>query len=241
MSKPEPLDNVAHHDVRVIARYGADFGDNINQALVYPTEFLELQREYPIFFRQTESGAMQSVVLLGFDSHENLFLDGDRWNARYVPAMHSRGPCLIGFRETEADGEARREPMVLIDMENPRVSRTEGDPLFKPHGGNSPHLERISKALRSLHTGAQMSDTMFAAFAAAGLLAPLNLDLRLDEETVYSVRDLFTISADGLAQLDGVMLKRLNDDGFLALAFQVAASVGNVQRLMEMKNQRRTA
>ena len=41
----------------------------------FPTEFAELQREYPIFLRKDhDNGDWQAVALLGFDQHENLFL-----------------------------------------------------------------------------------------------------------------------------------------------------------------------
>ncbi|MDX1293453.1 MAG: SapC family protein, partial [Hyphomonas sp.] len=88
MAKMALLNNIDHPDLRVITRYGADYGDSVNLAAVYPTEFSELQREYPIFFMKDAEGAFFCVVLLGLDKGENLFLDGDRWNARYVPAIH---------------------------------------------------------------------------------------------------------------------------------------------------------
>ncbi len=240
MSKPVFLDNVAHHDLKVITGYAAPFGDSVNQAIVFPTEFLELQREYAIFFRRTEEG-WQSVVLLGLDTDENLYLDGDSWNARYVPALHQRGPCMIGYRDIEVDGDLRREPIIAVDMEHPRVSRTRGMPLFLPHGGNAPLLEHFAKVLQTLQIGEEASSGMFAAFEAAGLIVPVSIDLRLDESTLYVVPDLFTISAEALAGLKGGELERLNAPGYLVLAHYVLASVSNVNRLIELKNRRRTA
>ena len=56
MNKPVLLDNVTHAGVRVKTGFAAEFGDNINQVLVFPTEFVFIQREYPIFFRRDENG-----------------------------------------------------------------------------------------------------------------------------------------------------------------------------------------
>src|SRR3712207_1319900 len=81
MTRPVLLNNVDHHDIKVMPRYGAAFGDAVNQTLVFPTEFEELQREYPIFFRADDAGSLQPVVLLGLDRDENLFLEGERWAA----------------------------------------------------------------------------------------------------------------------------------------------------------------
>lgn len=46
------LNNLAHQDLKVVTRFGAEFGENIGSALVFPTEFIELQKEYPILFRK---------------------------------------------------------------------------------------------------------------------------------------------------------------------------------------------
>src|SRR4030095_12157074 len=59
------LNNVEHRDLRVVTRHSVDFGDGINQVLVFPTEFEELQREYPILFRRAADGDFQAVALLG--------------------------------------------------------------------------------------------------------------------------------------------------------------------------------
>ena len=52
MARHAVLDNVAHKDLKIKTGYSAEFGDSINQLLVFPTEFVHLQREYPIFFRK---------------------------------------------------------------------------------------------------------------------------------------------------------------------------------------------
>jgi hypothetical protein len=239
MSQAVLLDNVAHPDLKLITGYSAGLGDNVNLALVVPTEFAEVQREYPILFRQSETGVFQSFALLGLDKDENLFLDDKGWHANYIPAIQARGPFLIGFRDQDIDGVIRKEPMIMVDLEHPRISRTEGEPLFQRHGGHAPALERIVDILRILHTGSEVSSAMFEAFAAAGLLAPVEIDIRLDETTQYNLPGFFSISQEGLNQLDGETLQQLNSTGFLALAFLVASSMGNMSRLIDMKNRKR--
>ena len=44
-----------------------------------------------------------------------------------MPGILARGPFLIGFQEHNEGGELRREPVIHLDMENPRVSETEGE------------------------------------------------------------------------------------------------------------------
>ncbi len=234
MSQTVLLDNVEHHDLRLIAQ--STSSDKVNMALVVPTEFAEVQREYPILFRQSEAGGFQAFALLGLATDENLFLDDSGWNARYVPAIQARGPFSIALRET---GEGENEPMIMVDTAHPRISRSDGAPLFLAHGGNAPALERAVQALRTLHAGIAASDAMFAAFHDAGLLAPVNIEIKIDDSTSYALTDFFSISQEGLARLDAATLQSLNQSGFLALAFCVIHSTGNVRRLIEMKTRRR--
>jgi len=231
------LNNVDHADIRVIARHDAAYGDSVNQVLVFPTEFEEIQREYPIFFRRDENGALQAVALLGLDRDENLFLGESGWQGRYVPAVLQRGPFLIGF----SDGGTEGEPMVHIDLDHPRVSRNEGLPLFLQHGGNAPYLDRISGILRTIYSGIEASAPMFAAFEEAGLIEPVAVEIELDETRKYVLPDLFTISRKALSQLDVAGLHRLNASGFLPLAFFVLASMGTMGHLIDLKTRKGAA
>jgi SapC len=234
------LDNVTHKDLRVRTGYSAAFGDNINLALVFPTEFVFVQREYPILFRRDAQGEFQAVALLGLDKSENLFLDGSGWNARYVPAVQQRGPFLIGLHRKEA-GAPDSQPMVHVDLDHPRISMTEGEPVFLRHGGNSPYLDHATRMLQLIYHGAELARPMFAAFEEAGLIESMEAEVNLDARVKYKLPGFFTIDQDRLAALDGAALERLNRPGYLQLAIFVVHSLGNVQWLIELKNRRRAA
>lgn len=225
------LNNVDHHDLRVITRHGAEFGEDVNQVLVFPTEFESVQREYPIVFRRDAEDRLRPVALLGLARDENLFLDDEGgWQASHVPALFQRGPFSIAAPET-----AQGDPMIRIDPDHPRVSRSEGTPIFLPQGGNSPYLEQVTGVLRAIFVGHHLLDPMVAAFENAGLLRQVNLEARVGETEVYAVSDVFTIDRERLAALDGDALAALHQGGFLQSAFLVAASLGNMQRLIDRK------
>src|SRR5690606_9466588 len=154
------LNNVDHHDLRVITRHGAEFGDAVNQVLVFPTEFEQLQREYPIVLRKSSEGPVRPVALLGLTRGENLFLDsGGGWRASSMPALVQRGPFSIAAPDDE-----RGEPMIRIDLDHPRVSRSEGEAIFLPHGGKSPYLERMAAVLQTIYAGHRLLGPMVTAF-----------------------------------------------------------------------------
>jgi hypothetical protein len=236
------LDNVTHKDLRVRTGYSAEFGDNLNNVLVFPTEFAFIQREYPILFQRTESGELQAVALLGLDKDENLFLDAGGWNARYVPAVQQRGPFLIGFHGQDPGDPAKgREPMIHVDLDHPRVSDTEGEPVFLQHGGNSPYLEHVSRILQVINDGTRLARPMFSAFEDADLIEELEIEIELDDTLKYKVPGFLTIGRERLAALDGATLEKLNQAGFLQFAMLVVTSLGNISWLIELKNRRRAA
>jgi hypothetical protein len=236
MSQPVLLNNVDHADVRVMLERRASFGDVVNQAVVFPTEFEALQREYTILFRRDAAGAWRSTVLLGLDADENLFLDGERWDAHYIPALMQRGPFSIGLPRPGEPGE----PMIHIDLDHPRISRSEGAPLFRDHGGNSPYLDHVAGILQAIFVGDQASPAMFAAFEAANLLEPVTLDIELEHGTRYKIPDCYTVDAGRLAQLDGPTLATLHRDDFLRCAIWQSTSLANISRLAARKERRRT-
>lgn len=240
MTRTALLNNVEHKDLRVIARHGAAFGDNINQVAVVPTEFEAVQREYPILLtRVPDGGGYQAVALLGLDRDENLFLDAQGWQARYVPAIQLRGPFLIGFQQQGAGRETRRDSVIHVQLDHPRISRVEGEPLFLPQGGNSPYLDHIVRVMRLMHQGIEVSGAMYAAFTELDLIEPLKLQINLSDREQYALEDYYTIGEERLARLRGAGLERLHASGYLRAAYGLIASLQNVSRLIELKNRRR--
>ncbi|HEY7885002.1 MAG TPA: SapC family protein [Cellvibrionaceae bacterium] len=233
------LNNISHHDLKVDTRYSEEFGDNVNLVLTFPTEFADIQREYPIFFQKNQkTGQFQSVALLGFEKGENLFLGDGQWQASYVPGIIARGPFLIGFQEQEVDGELQKEPVIHVDMDNPRVNKDQGRAVFLEHGGNTPYLEQIANILKGIHLGMAANQAMFAAFEALELIEPVSVQVQLNEGKQYDLQGYYTISEEKLANLDAESLFKLNRSGFLQGAYLVVASLSNVKKLIDMKNRK---
>jgi hypothetical protein len=234
------LNNITHKDLRVATRYGAEFGDNVGTVMVVPTEFADVQREYPIFFRKdAKTGEFTSIALLGFAKDENLFLESGKWNANYVPAVLARGPFLIGFQERNDGGDIQKEPVIHFDMDDPRVNTGEGEAVFLPQGGNSRYLDRIAAILNGINRGLAVSKPMLEAFAAADLIEPVKLEIKFNSEEQYDLLGLHTINQQKLAAMEAEPLHKLHREGYLHGAFLVATSLSNVQRLIEMKGRRR--
>jgi hypothetical protein len=236
------LNNVTHKDLRVVTGHSAAFGENVATAMVVPTEFLQAQREYPIFFRKDPATEdYMAVVLLGLQKDENLFLDEQGWHADYVPGVIARGPFFIGYQRREVQGKVENVPVMHIDMEHPRISRSEGEALFRPDGSNTRYLDGIADLLNGVHKGMDINRPMFDALKAADLIESVQLEVKVNSEEQYNLTGLFTVSREKLNNLDADTLFKLHRAGYLQAAFLVASSINNVQRLIDMKNRRRQA
>jgi hypothetical protein len=244
MTRHVLLNNVEHKNLKVKREYSRALGNDAASVLTFPTEFGDVHKEYPILFQKNpETGRYYSLVLLGFEKGENLFLTESEesnygWKAKYVPGMMARGPFLIGLQDQVGNSVAEPEAMVYVDLDSPRLSYDEGESLFKEFGGNSPYLENISSILRGIHEGMKFSEVMFSIFEKYDLIEPITINIQLNNGQKYTVTGNYTINQQKLAELNGDALEQLNKSGFLQGAFLVVSSLGNIQKLIDIKNAR---
>lgn len=227
------LDSNAHRELRVRTEMGADLGDGVMATLTVPSEFRRVQGHFPILFRR-EAGQEQffAVALLGFQSGENLFLDGARWDAGYRPLSLAIQPFLVG-RSADSDATAQ----VHVDLAHPRLAESgEGVRLFDADGLPTPFLEDIADKLGDLDEGYRQSAAFFAALAEHDLLEPFTLEVTLDDGSLNSLVGFHIIDEARLRALDAAALGALHAAGHLMPIFMAVASLAQVKTLVERKN-----
>ena len=222
------LNNIDHKGLRVITARSAAYGDDVKFALTFAAEFRNIQAHYPIVFHKTADGKFQAIALLGFQDKENLFLGPDGWDAPYVPLTIERQPFLIGFRD--------REPLVHIDLASPRVSRTEGEALFREYGGSSDFLERMSSVLLTIHQGLEAMPAFIDALLQHDLLESFVLDVELNDRSHHRLTGFYTINEERLGKLDAGGLERLHQAGHLQSIYMALASLAHFRDLIERRN-----
>jgi len=229
MAKPVLLNNIDHRQLRIDVRSrGAALGDDVMFALTFPGEFRSVQAHYPIVFQKTSNGVLQPVALFGFRQGQNLFLDGTRWDAHYLPLAIERQPFLIG----RADDEF----VVHVDLDSPRVGGSGGELAFREHGGSSEFLDRMTLVLSSLHDGLQTTPAFVASLLQYELLEAFVFDIELDDGTKNRLAGFYTINEDRLHRLDGKALEHLQRGGHLEPIFMAVASLSHFRDLIERMN-----
>lgn len=236
MSNHQILNNADHLELRVLTDAGADLGDGVMACLTVPAEFRQVQAEFPILFRRdTESGKFSALALFGFENGENLFLDGDRWDARYRPLALAIQPFLVG-RSAGGDDE---EGQVHIDMDHPRIaSGGDGVRVFDENGMATPFLEQVAESLGALHSGYVASDDFYAALERHELLEPFTLEVPLEDGSKNSLVGFHIINEERLRALGGEALGELHQAGHLMPLFMALASLSQLSELVQRKRAR---
>lgn len=232
------LDNIEHKDLRILTKKSVKFGDNQRGVITFPTEFRDVQNEYPILFQKNlTTNEFQSIALLGFEEGQNLFLDDDGWHASYIPAAINRDAFLIGYTHRYVNGEQVKKSVIHVDMDSPRISNNhEGVPVFLPYGGKSDYLDRIGRMLLVIQDGLIASQAMFAAFQKWDLMEPFTLEVEFSDRTQYKLIDNYIINEARLYQLNAEALIELNQSGFLFSAYMAIASMANLRKLIDKRN-----
>jgi hypothetical protein len=232
------LNNLEHKHLRIVTARGAAYGDAVMSALTFPAEFRELQAHYPIVFAKNQDGtSFDPIALFGFQQGENLFLGsgsglGNGWDAPYIPLTVERQPFLIG-RPADGAGEGM---MIHLDLDSPRLSSTEGEPLFLSYGGSSEYLERVSRVLRSIHDGLETTKSFIEALLHLELLESFVLDIELNDGSQNRLAGFYTINEERLAGLTAEQLARLHEVGYLQAIYMAVASLSQFRALIDRKN-----
>ena len=204
--------------------------------MTYPMEFRDIQGCYPILFtKDPNTGVFFAAAILGLEADQNLFLQDDRWDATYVPAMVQRQPFLIA---TGGKGDDK-PPVASLDLDHPRVSQDEGEALFDGEGKPSEFLNQKIGLLHKLHRGLQHSSGFIDALLQHQLLVQVVLDLAFTDGGKKTLQGFYCIAEERLYQLKGDALESLNQAGYLQPVFMAVASLSRVRDLIERRNRLR--
>jgi len=236
MSQYEVLNKEKHRQLRIKTGFGAALGDAVMYIMTYPMEFRDIQSCYPILFtKDPNTGGFFAVAVLGFEANQNLFLQDDRWDATYVPALVQRQPFLIA---TGGEGDDK-PPVVSLDLDHPRVSQDEGEAMFDAEGEPSEFLNQKIALLDKLHRGLQHGNGFIDTLLKHELLEQITLDFVFTDGGKETLQGFYSIAEERLYQLKGDVLESLNQAGYLQPVFMAVASLSRMRDIIERRNRHR--
>jgi SapC protein len=199
-------------------------------------EFRKAATQYPIVFaKHPETGRFGPYVLNGLGVEENLFWSGTELDVAYVPLNVRRQPFYVGTSEA-AEGSATN--VLCIDLDSPCLHGSGAKTIVNPDGSDSAYLEGILSILGELVAGKTPTEQFIATMLSLDLLAPIMLDIVLDDGTPLQVQGLYGLDEEKFRQLDAGEIASLWKAGYLDLIYAVSIASGQIFNLIRLKNRR---
>lgn len=202
---------------------------------VIVTELQRLSATFPTFFiKNPDTGQFSLVCLFGFDKGENLFLEKGQWATQYIPLNMRRFPFALGSHKKD-DGKA--ESVVLVDLDDPRVSEHEGEVLFNERGFPSTFLEDNMSILKTLEDGQSSTYSFIQTLLELDLVIPANFQITFDNGETQKIEGLYTVNQNILNSLDDKTVVEFHRNNYFEYIYMMIASIGQMKTLIDKKNQ----
>lgn len=233
--EPVVLDVVKHRHLKLVPLTDHSMSGAMHASFLAAAEFTAAARDFVIMFVRDEGAGqsrVQPIVLLGVVPGENLFVDGARWDARYVPAFIRRYP----FWTTQLEGIA--DPVVMIDAWWRGFSETEGDPLYVGENQPAPRLAEAIEFITNFEIEAARTLEFCDRLAGLGLLREMTANVTLPDGKKLALEGLLTVDDTKLQALPDAQVIEMHRNGMLGLVHAHLLSLANMQALVERKAQR---
>src|SRR5256885_606392 len=164
------------------------------------SEFRKAATQYPIVFAKSpETGRFAPYVLNGLGIEENLFWTGTELDVGYVPLNVRRQPFYVGTNEA-VDTPATN--VLCVDLDNPCLDAAGGMSIVNADGSDSAYLKEMLAILGELVAGKAATEQFIATALSLDLLAPIMLDIVLEDGTPLQLEGLYGLDEDRFRQLD---------------------------------------
>jgi hypothetical protein len=224
----EPLNVAQHGKMRIRAIEKAPIIAATHAIPATVDEFALLQRHYPIVFSVGETPV--PLVLMGLSEGVNVYLnaDGKLHDAMmYVPAYMRRYPFLLARLRSDSD-----ELSLCFDPASGAIGEFEdGEPLFD---GDQPSdaTKAILQFCEQFETAGQRTALFIEELMKSGLLMDGEVAIQpegSDQPFVY--RGFQMVDEDKLRELRGDELRKMNQNGMLALIYAHMFSLSQIREV----------
>jgi hypothetical protein len=200
------------------------------------SELRKAATQYPIVFaKNSETGRFAPYVLNGLGVEENLFWSGTELDVAYVPLNVRRQPFFVGMDDAPNGPDTN---VLCIDLDSPCLDGSGAKTIVNPDGSDSAYLGEILAILGELVAGKKTTEQFIASLLSLDLLAPIVLDIVLDDGTPLQVQGLYGLDEEKFRQLDAGAISNLWKTGYLDLIYAVLIASGQIFKLIRLKNQR---
>ncbi len=198
---------------------------------IVASEFRKAAIQYPLVFAKSpQTGRFAPYVLNGLDVEENLFWSGTELEVAYVPLNVRRQPFYVG---TDAASS-----VLCIDIDSPCMDVSGPKGIVNSDGTDSAYLKEVLSILGELVAQKERTEQFIAAALSLDLLAPIMLDITLDDRTPLRLAGLYGLDEERFRQLNEREIAGLWQAGHLDLIYSALLATGQIFNLIRLNNQR---
>lgn len=195
--------------------------------MVTLNEFAAAAAACPLFFaKHNETGEFYVGAMFGFREGE-LLVDGG-------------GGAKPLFRplELQRQGFFISDENIAVDPSHARFGAGAAVPLFEGDGQPSDAMRDVQRALGQLKAGAEATRAFIRELLVLKLIEPVDINLRFDNGEKLRLDGLYTVSRDGLNELEDAQIVALFRSGHLQAAHCMTLSLNQVAVLAQRRNDR---
>ena len=239
--QPVAVDSNAHRALK-LAQPVADWSiaADLNAIFVASVEFGDACCEYPLVFidagkdEQTGKPLVAPIAVLGLTDKSNLFVEGGRWRANYMPALLRSYPFGIARQDDT-------RVLVVIDRAYAGWSTASGQELFDAQGKPAQLLEGMREQLEKVEIEIQRTRLFGNVLVDADLLQPMRFDATLPDGKSLSVDGFMAVDEKKFGALPDDKILEFHRSGVLGLIHAHQISMRHMRRLVDWHLQRLAA
>lgn len=228
-----PLDREVHKNLKLdttqpIVTRVADQ----NSVFLAAVEFADACKEYPIVFVRAGNGAaggksaVAPLAVLGLRPASNLFVDGDKWTGRYVPAYVRRFPFVMARMDETSNNMA-----VCFDTTWSAFNETTGESLFKD-GEPTEFVLNAKTFLENFEQEAERTRLICELLVDLDLLQDMRFEANLPNGEKIDVEGFLALDEKKYAELPDDKVLQLHRNGLIAMIEMHRLSLTNMNRLV---------
>jgi len=225
--KLELLSGESHKDVRMRIDPGVPHPHFV---MITLGEFPAAASSCPIFFaKEPATGEFYAAALFGFQPGEVLVEFAAAGKASFQPLDLQRQ----GFFASGLD--------IAIDPAHPRFAAGATVALFEDGNTPSNALRKMQRIIGQLVNGTEATRGFIRELLRLKLIEPIDISLQFDDGENVTLDGLYTVSRDGLNDLNDSDTVALFRSGYLQAALCMTFSLNQIPVLAQRRNERLTA
>lgn len=233
MANQVPVKSDLHKNLKVSSKRDLQHVEKNHIVPVTAIEYSQASSSYPIVLIKDGKGddSYRSVVMLGLEQEENLYLDGENWQGIYVPQSISLVPFSLGL-----DPEKEKTLTSFINLDSPFVGEDKDQALFDDKGQATDFYKSVEEALGNLYDNEVNTNKFIQELVANDLLVELEMKVALSTGENKRLVGIYGIDEPKLHELSDEKVMDFHKRGLFIPIYAMLSSLTQVNRLAQLRN-----